>query len=550
MAKIIFYDATPIDETQLSEGLRHTDHQWHYVHAPISPENVDPEAEVVSIFVSSSLTAETMRRMPRLRLIAARSTGFDNIDLDYAAKHDITVVNVPTYGENTVAEHAFALLLSVTRKIGATIEQTERGTFVASQHTGIDLKGRTFGVIGMGHIGRHAALIARGFQMRVVAADLHPDEEFARANSIEYMSFDDVLRESDIVSLHTPLTPTNYHMINQHTIDQMKHGAILINTARGELVENRSLIMALESGRLGGAALDTLEGEKYLDRAHALEVIRDNSTAPSTYERATENYILLHMPNVVVTEHAAFNTQEAIARINSTTAKNIERFWYGDVPNKVQAKASSGKLVIVRHSASAWNELGKWTGTRDVPVTESGMRQAAAMGKALGGIEFDYAYYSQQQRTKQTLDIILQAKQQLDLPSEATGALNERDYGVYTGMEKKAVEEAIGKEAYNELRRSWDGQIEDGESLQQVYQRTIPFYLRIILPRLRHGQNVLVVAHGNSIRSLIKYIENITNDDIGSTEMLQGTALCYEVDLEGRAKSRELIDDTPYENEA
>ncbi len=250
------------------------------------------------------------------------------------------------------------------------------------------------------------------------------------------------------------------------------------------------------------------------------------------------------MPNVVVTEHSAFNTAEAIQRINSTTVTNIIDFWYGKMPNKVVARPASGKLVIVRHAASAWNELGKWTGSRDVHLSEKGVLQAHRLGAALGDIKFDYAYISQQQRTSETLESMLDTAGQRGLARESTGALNERDYGVYTGMEKKAVEEAIGAAAYDELRRSWDTPIEGGESLQEVYQRTIPFYLRIILPRLRHGQNILVVAHGNSIRSLVKYIDNVSNDDIGSIEMLHDEMLVYEVDNEGRSKSRSTIDAT------
>lgn len=541
MAVITIYDATDIDRFQISRGLEGTDHFWHYVNEPVSVDNINPDAEVVSIFVSSSLTRKIMEKMPNLKLIAARSTGFDNIDLEYAEQHGITVVNVPTYGENTVAEYAFSLLLAVTRKLVPTISETEKGTFRSSEHVGVDLEGKTLGIVGLGHIGRHTALIGRGFGMQVIAYDVHHDDDFASEHQIEYVSFEDLLARSDVVSLHAPMLPTNYHLINEHTIARMKQGAILINTARGELVENRALILALRSGRLSGAGLDTLEGEKFLDRHHMLEAIADNSTAPDSYEHAAENYTLMHMPNVVVTEHSAFNTAEAIQRINDTTTANIIDYWYGKAPNKVTRKATSGKLVIVRHSASAWNELGKWTGTRDVHVTPSGLEQAARVGESLKDIEFDYAFISEQIRTKETFDAMVEPMGQPNLPREASSALNERDYGVYTGMEKKAVEKAIGKEAYDELRRSWDGVIEDGESLQQVYQRTIPFYLRIIMPRLRHGQNVLIVAHGNSIRSLIKYIENISDDEIGDIEMLQNAVLYYEVDNEGRAKVREEL---------
>ncbi len=159
MARIAFYDATQIDTLQISEGLKHTDHYWSYIHEPISVDNIDPDTEVVSIFVSSNLTAKIMEQMPRLKLIAARSTGFDNIDLDYTREHGIAVVNVPTYGENTVAEYAFSLLLAVTRKLVPTITETERGTFRSSEHVGIDLEGTNDSVVmGLGHIGRHAAL--------------------------------------------------------------------------------------------------------------------------------------------------------------------------------------------------------------------------------------------------------------------------------------------------------------------------------------------------------------------------------------------------------
>lgn len=541
MAVITFYDATVIDEFQLTEGLRQTDHYWKYVRQPISPDNLDPESEVISIFVGSNVTREIMEKLPKLRLIAARSTGFDNIDLDYARERGITVVNVPSYGENTVAEFTFALLLAVTRKLLPTVVYTSRGKFTSSEYTGIDLAGKTFGIVGLGRIGRHAAMIARGFGMNVIASDPSPDEDFLRENNVKAASFEEVLANSDVVSLHAPMTPTNYHMINQHTIANMKHGAILINTARGELVENRALIMALRDGRLRGAGLDTVEGERYLSRRNVIEAITSNSTAPSSYEFATETLALINMPNVVVTEHAAFNTAEAIKRINDTTATNIINFWYGNSPNAVQARSSSGKLVIARHAQSEWNALGKWTGTTDVHLTNKGIRDAARLGELLKDIEFDYAFLSQQIRTRQTFEALINGSGQLGLSYETASALNERDYGVYTGMSKEMIQRTIGNDAYDRLRRSWDDPVEGGESLKDVYQRVVPFYLRIILPRLRHGQDILVVAHGNSIRSLIKYIENISDDEIGGTEMIHDVAYQYEVDVDGRSKAKSEI---------
>lgn len=541
MAVIVFYEATKIDQAQLSEGLRETDHAWEFVRDTISLRNLNPEAEVISVFVTSHVTRQMIEKMPRLKLIAARSTGFDHIDLEAAAARGVTVVNVPTYGENTVAEAAFALMLALTRKLIPTALATEEGSFKASELTGIDLKGKTLGIIGMGHIGSHSASIANGFEMNVVAYDVRHNEQLAKQIGFEYVDLNTLLDRSDIVTLHTPLLADNYHLINESTLAKMKKGAILINTARGELVENRALIHALKSGHIAGAGLDTIEGEKLMLSSGLLDALSSNATSPSTFEHAAEIHALLQLPNVIATQHAAFNTIEAISRINDTTVQNIIRFWYGETPNKVESHATTGKLVIVRHGESDWNAEGRWTGSTDVHLSQKGIADSVAMGKKLADIKFDYAYTSQQIRSRETLENIINSSGKVDLHSEASTALNERDYGVYTGMQKDKVREAVGDKAFDELRRSWDSPVEGGESLRDVYQRTIPFYLRIILPRVRHGQNVLLVAHGNSIRSLIKYIENISDEKIGAMEMLQDAALVYEVDFDGRMKDKSVV---------
>lgn len=541
MAVIVFYEATKLDEHQLDDGLSSTDHHWEFCHDTISLRNLNTDAEVISVFVASQVTRQMIEKMPRLKLIATRSTGFDHIDLEAATARGVTVVNVPTYGENTVAEAAFSLILALTRKLIPTAEATRAGTFRSSNFTGIDLKGKTIGIIGMGHIGSHSAKIATGFEMEVIAYDVHQNDHLAKDIGFNYVTFDELLDRSDIITLHTPLLADNYHLINQATITKMKKGAYLINTARGELVENRALIHALRTNHLAGAGLDTIEGEKLMLSSGIIDALNNNATSPSTFEHAAEVHALLQLPNVITTQHAAFNTQEAISRINDTTVQNIVRFWYGETPNKVESHNKTGKLVLVRHGESEWNAEGRWTGTTDVHLSKKGLEDSAKMGELLKDIHFDYAYTSQQVRSQETLEGIMNASGQLDLHSEASAAINERDYGVYTGMNKDAVREAIGDKAYDELRRSWDSPVEGGESLQNVYQRTIPFYLRIILPRVRHGQNVLVIAHGNSIRSLVKYIENISDTQIGSLEMLQNAALVYEVDFDGRQKSKDTI---------
>lgn len=542
MALIVFYEATKMDERQLSEGLEPTDHQWHFNRDVISLRNINKDAEVISVFVASQVTRQMMEKMPRLKLIATRSTGFDHIDLASAEARGITVVNVPTYGGNTVAEATFSLMLALTRKLIPTVSTTRKGTFVASNLTGMDLMGKTLGVIGMGNIGRYTATIARGFDMKVLAYDPNKDADFAKKIGMKYVSFDKLLSDSDIISLHMPLLPDNYHMINEATISQMKKGVYIINTARGELIENRALIRGIKSGQIAGAGLDTLEGEKFILQKEMIDVFGNNATSPTTYEHAAEVHMMLQIPNIIITQHAAFNTQEAVARINDTTVKNVTRFWYGETPNRVQAKSTTGKLVIVRHTESEWNAEGLWTGTTDVPLTQHGIDTANRIGQKIADVKFDYAFTSQQIRAKQTLDAIKKSANQPRLNSESAPALNERDYGVYTGMNKDKVREAIGDEAYEGLRRSWDMPVEGGESLRDVYQRTIPFYLRVILPRIRHGQNVLVVAHGNSIRSLIKYIEGVSDKAIGDIEMPQDNAIVYEVDLEGRERTQSTIE--------
>ena len=541
MAVITFYEATPIDTQQLTEALNDTDHYWQYVDKPLTPENATPDAEVISVFIHSNITSEVMDRMPKLKLIAVRTSSFDHIDLDHARMRNIVVVNVPSFGENTVAEHAFSLLLALTRQLPRTLEETSDGVYISKDHVGRDLIGRTLGIVGMGQVGEYMARIGKGFGMNIIASDPEENAVLAERVGFSYVPFDDLLLQSDVVSLHTPLNPNTYHIINQGTLERMKKTAILLNTSRGELVENRALIAALHNKEIAGAGLDTVEGGRFLNSDSAIENIIEKASSPESHLRSAEANALVRMPNVVITPHVAYNTVEAIKRINDCTAQNIIDFWYGKSPNRIVAPKSSGKLVIIRHGQSEWNALGKWTGTTDVHITQQGIDESAEIGRLVADIPFDYAYISEQIRTRETLEAFKNGSGQLDLRYESAHAINERDYGIYTGMRKNDIKKIIGDVEYDALRRSWDGPVEGGESLKDVYERAIPFYLRIVLPRLRHGQDILIVAHGNSIRSLIKYIENISDDDIGTMEMIQGCALVYEVNAEGRSKKKNVV---------
>jgi D-lactate dehydrogenase len=191
------------------------------------------ETEVLSVFINSELSAELLRKLPRLKLIATRSTGVDHIDLDYCKEHDITVSNVPTYGDNTVAEHVFALLLNISHRLTESIDRTRRGDFSQVGLQGFDLQNKTFGVVGTGSIGAYVIGIARGFNMEVLAFDVKPDEQLRRKLGFEYVTMDTLLQDSDVISVHVPLTPKTHHLISEQQFRKMKKGVILINTSRG-----------------------------------------------------------------------------------------------------------------------------------------------------------------------------------------------------------------------------------------------------------------------------------------------------------------------------
>ena len=542
MAKIYFYDATELDREQLTAALSDTDHSWEFVPTKIDDSPIQPDAEVVSLFVSSTLTREMIEQMPNLRLVALRSTGFNNVDFEALEERGITVANVPTYGESTVAEFAFAMLLNLTRKLPEVLT-TENNQFRPSQLMGIDLAGKTFGVIGAGHIGQHTISIASGFRMKVIAYDPYPNEEVARELGFEYKSLEEVIEKSDLISIHVPYIPSTHHLLNDESISRMKKGAYIINTSRGEIVDTIALIKYLDNGHLGGAAIDTVEGESLLKYSEEVALLKEQKLPSKDLWNSVEISILEKMPNVVISPHNAYNTSEAIGRINNTTAQNIINFWYGEVPNKVKPpERPKGMLIVTRHAESEWNATGQWTGITDVHLSVKGFREAGMLGKRFKdlGIKPDIAFCSEQIRSRETLEGILNASQNFDVDIERVGAINERDYGDYTGRNKWEMKEVLGEEKFNAVRRHWNEPIPNGETLKMVYERVIPFYKETILPLLHSGKNVIICAHGNSIRALMKYLETIADDDMGNVEMIFGQILVYDVDDEGRQINKEV----------
>lgn len=333
--KIIFFETAPFEKRYLEKLLKPHGLKAEFVAEPLTEENAGRarQAGIVSVFIYSTLTAAVLRRLEKLKWVATRSTGFDHIDLVQCRKRGIAVSNVPSYGENTVAEHTFALILALSRNLHKAYVRTMRGDFSLEGLQGFDLKGKTIGVVGAGRIGLHVIKMARGFGMNVLAYDTQKNPFLSEVLDYRYVSLKELLRRSDIVTLHTPYMPSTHHLMNRETIGLMKKGALLINTARGGLIDTNALVWALDAGIVGGAGLDVLEGEELVKEEQQL---LQKDFPKEKLITTLKNHILLHRENVVITPHIAFDSKEALLRILDTTAGNILSFIDGNSVNRVQ----------------------------------------------------------------------------------------------------------------------------------------------------------------------------------------------------------------------
>ncbi|MEK7552011.1 MAG: NAD(P)-dependent oxidoreductase [Patescibacteria group bacterium] len=290
--------------------------------------------EIVSVFVDSILGKEEFEKMPDLKFIATRSTGFDHIDLKIAKKKGVIVSNVPTYGEHTVAEFTFALLLNLSRNIlAANSRVVKEGSFSPNGLTGFDLFEKTIGVLGTGKIGKNVIKIAKGFGMNVIAFDAFPDTNFAKEQNFKYVTIDELIQTSDIISLHLPENKDTHHIINKEKILKMKKGVVIINTARGSLIDTAALVFGLEEKIISAAGLDVLSEEKYInDETQLLSNPHPNQDDLKTL---LMNHYLIDRPKVIITPHTAFNTKEANQRIINTSIENIIKFEKGNPQNIV-----------------------------------------------------------------------------------------------------------------------------------------------------------------------------------------------------------------------
>ena len=323
---IAFYDTKPYDQDYFNRAEGVAEFQLQFHDFRLSEETVASAtgADAVCVFVNDRLTRPCLEQLAALgiKFVALRCAGFNNVDLAAARELGITVVRVPAYSPHAVAEHTVALLLTLNRKIHRAYNRVRELNFSLSGLVGFDLHGKTIGIIGTGKIGRIAAQIFRGFDCRVLAFDPVPDAAWALTQGVDHVDLPQLLTESDVVSLHLPLTPQTHYLINETTIARMKPGAYVVNTSRGKLLDTTAVIAALKSGKLGGVALDVYEEEEGIFfEDHSGSVVIDDELSR-----------LLTFPNVLITSHQAFLTQEALSEIARVTVENLNQRRFGAPP--------------------------------------------------------------------------------------------------------------------------------------------------------------------------------------------------------------------------
>ena len=317
--KIAFFGAKPYDIASFDKVNEKYNYDIRYYKGHLNPNNVvlTQDTDVVCIFVNDTADAAVIDAMVDngVKLLALRCAGFNNVDLK-AAKGKLPVVRVPAYSPYAVAEYSLALMLSLNRKIHRASWRTRDGNFSLNGLMGFDMHGKTIGIIGTGKIAKILIRLLKGFGMRILAYDLYPDMKFAGEEGISYVSLDELYRESDIISLHCPLTDQTKYMIDKDSIDKMKEGVMIINTGRGQLINTNDLIEGLKEKKIAAAGLDVYEEEgEYFYEDKSDKIIDDDVLAR-----------LLSFNNVIVTSHQAFFTKEALHNIAETTLQNIEDF--------------------------------------------------------------------------------------------------------------------------------------------------------------------------------------------------------------------------------
>lgn len=331
--KLMLFGTQPYDREAFDRARTGSDPEICYHRSHLNARNavLARGADAVCAFVNDTADAETIRQLAEfgVRLIALRCAGFNNVDLRAAARCGIPVVRVPAYSPHAVAEHAVALLLALNRKVHRAYWRTRDGNFSLHGLLGFDLCGKTAGIVGTGRIARELIRILKGFGMEILANDPHPDVRYAAEAGIRYLPREELFAQSDVISLHCPLTDETRHLIDAAAIARMKPGVTIINTGRGQLIHTEALIEGLKEKRIGAAGLDVYEEEA----AYFYEDTSDRIMDDDVLAR------LLSFNNVIVTSHQAFFTREALDNIARTTLSNVRLFFSeGRLENEVRAE--------------------------------------------------------------------------------------------------------------------------------------------------------------------------------------------------------------------
>lgn len=330
--KITFFDSHTFEREFLIKAARNR-YELNFLKLQLSTETVDlaQGSQVVSLFVNDDGSAPILEKLASfgIKHLALRSAGYNHVDLEAARRLGMRVANVPAYSPHAVAEHTVALMLALNRKLPRAYNRVRDSNFSLTGLVGFDMNGKTAGIIGTGKIGSVVVKILHGFGCRLLGYDLYPNPSLTAQYGLAYVDLDTLLRESHIITLHTPLTPETKYLINEHTIAKMRDGVMLINTSRGGLVKTEAVLSALRSGKIGYLGLDVYEEEKglfFYDRSNY--VLQDEILAQ-----------LLSLPNVIITSHQGFLTDTALRNIADTTFETIDAWACGkESPNELVMK--------------------------------------------------------------------------------------------------------------------------------------------------------------------------------------------------------------------
>jgi D-lactate dehydrogenase len=323
--KVAVFSSKPYDRRMLT-AANEAGHELIFLEPPLKRETVRlaDGAQAVCCFVHDELNAGVLLQLQKqgVKHIALRCAGFNNVDLDSAEQLEFTIARVPAYSPSAVAEHTVALMMTLNRKIHRAHARVRENNFALDGLLGFEVAKKTVGIVGTGNIGVATAKILQGFGARLIGYDVHEVDAFKQLGG-EYVSLDDLFKQADIISLHVPLTPETKHLVNSDSLSKMKRGVMLINTSRGNLVDTRAAIDALKSGKISNLGLDVYEEEDELFfEDFSGQVLHDDVFAR-----------LLTFPNVLITSHQAFFTEEALEAIAHTTISNLTGFEQGDLPD-------------------------------------------------------------------------------------------------------------------------------------------------------------------------------------------------------------------------